>query len=337
MMEGSHAEADSGLLTWNELHLTRKGGSPVKPWEQYQYRTAELLSQLGFTTKVNDPLRASNGVVHRVDVSARMVVAGVSTLWVTECKLWNKAVTKEKVSALKDIVNDLGADRGLLMSEKGFQSGAIRLAATKNISLSSLDEVRANAADQLLAVRIETTQLWAWSIVRVLMRFRRVPRWVSSIPEEDRTKFVQRAAATDFTKSLVKLAQRVGYTSDEERLVEIFTYKGTWGVWKEGVDTTTISETAAVIWQAMIALDQAKEGRWPVPFETPDGPKLAWTTPQLLDLVEPAITQLGERVFDVYEKLMPAEVRYAVRTLWAVSRINAQPNVRQVGDKGVDG
>jgi hypothetical protein len=31
---------------------------------------------------------------------------------ITECKFWNRAVPKEKVSALKDIVNDLGARRG---------------------------------------------------------------------------------------------------------------------------------------------------------------------------------------------------------------------------------
>jgi Restriction endonuclease len=92
------------------------------------------------------------------DVSARMMFAGVPVLWIVECKLWNRAVPKEKASVLKDIVNDLGADRGLLMSERGFQSGAVNLAAAKNITLSSLDELRANATEQLMQsrVRIET-------------------------------------------------------------------------------------------------------------------------------------------------------------------------------------
>lgn len=101
----------------------RKDGPPRKPREQYQHRTAGLLRELGFAAEMNDPLPAANGVVHKVGVSARIAVAGVNVLWIAGCKLWNRAVPKEKVSALEDIVNDLGADRGLLMSEKGFQSG----------------------------------------------------------------------------------------------------------------------------------------------------------------------------------------------------------------------
>lgn len=285
----------------------------MKPWEQYQHRAAELLGQLGFTTKVNDPLRAPNGVVHRVDVSARMVVAGVPMLWVTECKLWNRAITKEKVSALKDIVNDLGADRGLLMSEKGFQSGAVRLAATKNITLSSIDELRANAAKQVIST--EGAELRLWSIMRALMQFRPVPRWVK-ISEEERAEFAQRPVATDYLDTLIEIAKRKGYyASDEERMRTIFTVNGACGVWKEGIDATTINEATSMSLQVMVALDRAKFDSWPVPFETPDGPKLAWSIPQLLDLVEPAITQLARRVFDEYEKCFPAELKSALRVL----------------------
>jgi hypothetical protein len=96
----------------------RKDGPPREPREQYQHRTAGLLRELGFAAEMNDPLPAANGVVHKVGVSARIAVAGVNVLWIAECKLWNWVVPKEKVSALEDIVNDLGADRGLLMSER---------------------------------------------------------------------------------------------------------------------------------------------------------------------------------------------------------------------------
>jgi hypothetical protein len=67
--------------------------------------------------------------------------------------------------------------------------------------------------------------------------------------------------------------------------------------------------------QVMVALDRAKIDHWPVPFETPDGPKLAWSIPQLLDLVEPAITQLARRASDAYEKLFPVDTRNALRTM----------------------
>lgn len=285
----------------------------MKAWEQYQHRSAELLGQLGFTTKVNDPLRAPNGVVHRVDVSARMIVAGVSMLWVIECKLWNRAVTKEKVSALKDIVNDLGADRGLLMSENGFQSGAVRLAEAKNITLSSLDKLRADAAKQVIST--EGAELRLWSIMQMLMQFRHVPSWVR-ISEEERAEFAQRPRASDYLECLIEVAQRKGYyDGDEEEMRAILADTRACGVWKEGIDAATINEATSMSLQVMVALDYAKIDHWPIPFETPDGPKLAWSIPQLLGLVEPAITQLAGRVCDAYEKLFPADVRNALRTM----------------------
>ena len=124
----------------------------MKPWEQYQEDTAELLRELGFTAVVNDSLAEPNGTVHEVDVSARRTLAGVDLLWVVECKLWRtQSVTIEKVAALKAIVDWVGADRGLLMSEGGFQSGAIRMAMQKNITLSSMADLRESAAEELLA------------------------------------------------------------------------------------------------------------------------------------------------------------------------------------------
>jgi hypothetical protein len=78
-------------------------GRDACAWERYQHRTADLLRELGFTAAVNDPLLTTRGVVHKVDVSARIVLAGVEVLWIVEYKLWNRAVPKEKVSALSAI------------------------------------------------------------------------------------------------------------------------------------------------------------------------------------------------------------------------------------------
>src|SRR5580693_10141071 len=125
----------------------------MRAWEKYQHDTANLLRELGFTAVKDGQLTEPNGTVHAVDVSARRTVGGVELLWVVECKLWNTPVPKEKVAALKAIVDGVGADRGLTMSQSGFQSGAIQMAKQKNITLSSLEDLRANAAEELLAAR----------------------------------------------------------------------------------------------------------------------------------------------------------------------------------------
>ena len=47
--------------------------------------------------------------------------------------------------ALTSIVQDIGADRGFLLSEVGFQSGAILAARSSNITLTSLEDLSASA------------------------------------------------------------------------------------------------------------------------------------------------------------------------------------------------
>jgi hypothetical protein len=114
----------------------------MKRWEEYQHQAAELLRELGFSTEVNARLIEPNRTVHAIDVAARRTVAGVQLLWIVECKYWNRRVPIEKVLTLQALVSSLGADRGLLISEKGFQSGAVRTASQKNTTLTSLDDLR---------------------------------------------------------------------------------------------------------------------------------------------------------------------------------------------------
>lgn len=130
----------------------------MKRWEEYQHQAAGLLRELGFSAEVNASLTEANGAVHAIDVAARRTVAGVDLLWIVECKYWKRRVPIEKILALRSLVLDLGADHGLLMSESDFQSGAVRTAKQKNITLTSLGDLRANAADEILAARVAVAE-----------------------------------------------------------------------------------------------------------------------------------------------------------------------------------
>jgi hypothetical protein len=72
-------------------------------------------------------------------------VYGFEIQWVIECKDCTFNIPKEKVLALQAIVQDVGVDRGILLSGAGFQSGAIRLSRNTNITLTSLSDLRANS------------------------------------------------------------------------------------------------------------------------------------------------------------------------------------------------
>ena len=91
---------------------------------------------------------------HDVDVLVRFDHAGLSLQWIVECKHWMRPVSKLHVLALRTIVEDVGADRGILLSESAFQSGAHVAVKHSGVALSTFADLRASATDHLLAARL---------------------------------------------------------------------------------------------------------------------------------------------------------------------------------------
>jgi hypothetical protein len=116
-----------------------------RDWRHYQEETAHFFRSLGCSAEVEALVKGPHAQ-HKIDVWVTFIRYGIACKWVIECKLWNKRVSKEKVMALKGIVDDLGADRGIIITEKGFQSGARDAARGKNLTLvTSLEEFRRTA------------------------------------------------------------------------------------------------------------------------------------------------------------------------------------------------
>lgn len=122
-------------------------------WKNYQIEVAKLLSHLGFDTEVEQAVEGARGG-HDIDVVARITVAGISQLWIVECKHWKRPVPKERALTFLSIVQDVGADRGLLFSESGFQAGAVRATAKTNVSLTSIADLKSNVQEELLDIKV---------------------------------------------------------------------------------------------------------------------------------------------------------------------------------------
>jgi hypothetical protein len=115
---------------------------PEKPWHAFQVEVAEFFRAQGYIAEVDKEVESAK-VKHKVDVLVSFVRNGIVCRWIVECKLWNTPVPKEKVLALQALVHDVGADRGLLFSKKGFQKGAQLQATYSNTSLvPSFDEFK---------------------------------------------------------------------------------------------------------------------------------------------------------------------------------------------------
>lgn len=122
-------------------------------WRDYQEEAARFFRELGFDAQTDARVKGVR-TEHDVDVLVTSKHAGFDLTWVVECKCWNSRVSKLHVLGLRQIVSDLGADRGILLSESGFQSGAIEAAALTNVQVTSIAEARDRASENIYALRL---------------------------------------------------------------------------------------------------------------------------------------------------------------------------------------
>ncbi|MBK8093871.1 MAG: restriction endonuclease [Verrucomicrobiaceae bacterium] len=115
-------------------------------WNDYQEATATHFRQLGHSAETNQTVTGVRAT-HDIDVLVRSKTSAVECLWVVECKRWNRAVTKQCVLTLQQVVSDIGADRGFLLSESGFQSGALDAVRSSNITLTTLAGLSCSAEE----------------------------------------------------------------------------------------------------------------------------------------------------------------------------------------------
>lgn len=109
-------------------------------WRRYQDDVAEAFRSLDLTVSTEAEVEGARAR-HRIDVLVTFELWGMKIIWVVECKYWRARVPKEKVLALHQIAQDVGADRAFLFSERSFQPGAVAAARSTNISLTSLTEL----------------------------------------------------------------------------------------------------------------------------------------------------------------------------------------------------
>jgi len=119
-------------------------------WRDYQEDVAEFFRELGCDAEVDAQVQGARAS-HKVDVWVTFHRFGLEYKWAIECKQYKRPIPKEKVLTLKGVVDDIGADRGVLIAESGFQPGATNAAVSTNISLLTFTELRELAKMDLLS------------------------------------------------------------------------------------------------------------------------------------------------------------------------------------------
>lgn len=112
-----------------------------KDWFLFQEEIKEYFENLGCDSKTNVSLKGVR-TKHDIDVLVKSKFLGHNITWVIEAKKWKSKVSKLHVLALRQIVDDIGADKGFIISEKGFQKGAIEASKNTNIQLLTYEELK---------------------------------------------------------------------------------------------------------------------------------------------------------------------------------------------------
>lgn len=141
--------------TTSEAHSTRIMSEEAS-WRDYEREAAQLFERMGFEVSVGQTLIGARGK-HNVDVVARRTFSGVAVTWIIECKLWKSPVQKAQVLTLIQVAQDVGADRAFLLSESGFQAGAIAVSQHTNVSLINLAELAVAAREGIAEASIKAS------------------------------------------------------------------------------------------------------------------------------------------------------------------------------------
>ncbi|MFD2324237.1 restriction endonuclease [Mucilaginibacter galii] len=116
-------------------------GKTQPEWYNFQEQICEYFKSLGFDATSNVTVDGAR-TNHAIDVLVKTKFMGQELIWIIEAKKWNSKVKKLQVLGLRMIASDVGVDRGFIISELGFQKGAIEAAIKSNITLTTFKELK---------------------------------------------------------------------------------------------------------------------------------------------------------------------------------------------------
>jgi hypothetical protein len=114
--------------------------APAKrTWQQLEKLMAMLHKQLAPDAEVHHDyhITGKSGDVRKLDVAIIRSLALNRVLLPIDCKQHKRRVSRKDVAGFADQVDDVGANVGVMISASGFDSGARKLAAQKNVILKT--------------------------------------------------------------------------------------------------------------------------------------------------------------------------------------------------------
>ncbi len=83
--------------------------------------------------------KGRSGNSYEIDLSIELTIQGMNMIIVIECKQHKRKIGSDVVRQFLSLIDDIKANKGLIVSEQGFQRGAIKLANHHSIALATFN------------------------------------------------------------------------------------------------------------------------------------------------------------------------------------------------------
>jgi hypothetical protein len=103
-------------------------------WQELEEMVHQAFTEMGYVSNRAHKLGTVRGTVE-IDVHAIKASTPIPTIVLCECKYWDKPVPQNVVHGFRSVCSDAGAHFGLIISRKGFQSGAENSRIATNVHL----------------------------------------------------------------------------------------------------------------------------------------------------------------------------------------------------------
>lgn len=105
-------------------------------WKDLEVKVAQVFNQAGFHAQIEKQIETVRGSVN-IDVFAENKNSTPQSVYLVECKYWTSDIPQTVIHSFRTVVNDFGANFGLIVAKNNFQSGALEAIKNTNIKLIS--------------------------------------------------------------------------------------------------------------------------------------------------------------------------------------------------------
>lgn len=102
-------------------------------WQNLQKSVCRLFLEIGLNAEIGKVFKTPRGRVE-IDVFAVDENSVDKIQYIVECKNWNRMIPQKEVHSFTTVINEIGANIGFLISQKGLQQGAKSYAQNTNIT-----------------------------------------------------------------------------------------------------------------------------------------------------------------------------------------------------------